>query len=176
MMRILVVAFSLLFINQAVAQDVPSDWKTADSKYISIAHPANYKVTQYGEMKIVMNGVEPLESETDKFKENFGVIIKDLRSSNLSLEDFAKETRKELESAKNNTPTIVKFEEIQTPAGPAYQIEYRMELNGYQFYHYLRVFVKNLKGYSILYTAENQRRTYHQDLVDTMFNSVVLKD
>ena len=175
MMRTLIVILTFLHFNSADAQEIPAGWEITDSKYISIAHPSNYKITQYGETKIVMNGFEPVESDADKFKENFGIIIKELNDG-MSLEAFAEETKKELESANKNAPKIVFFEKISTPAGPAYQIEYRMEMNGFSFYHYLRLFVKNNKGYSIIYTAENQRRTYHQELINTMFNSVNIKD
>jgi len=174
-MRILILIISLFFFNLVKAQEVPAGWEKAESKYISIAYPADYVVNLYGDTKLVMNGFEPLESDIDKFKENFGIIIEEL-NDNKSLEDFAKDTREELESSKKNKLTIESFEPITTPAGPAYQIEYRMEMNGFQFYHYLRLFVKNNLGYSIIYTAANQRRTYHEDLIFSMFNSITLKD
>lgn len=166
---------ALFVFSSLDAQEAPSNWNVAESKYISIEYPSDYKINHFGETKIVMNGFEPLESGVDQFKENFGVIIKDLADKPMSLEEFAKATRKELESAKTNVPEIERFEEIQTPAGPAYQIEYRMELNGIQFYQYLRLFVKNNLGYNILYTTENQRKTYHTEIIERMFNSVKLK-
>jgi len=175
-MRIFIGIISLFIFNGLCAQEALYTWKVADSKYISIEYPAEYKINHYGDTKIVMNGFGPLESSADKFKENFGVIIKDLSDKPMTLEEFAKDTREELESAKTNTPKIVKFEEIQTPAGSAYQIEYRMELSGIQFYQYLRVLVNNNLGFSVLFTVENQRKTYHEEIVARMFDSIELKN
>jgi len=174
-MKIVLGILSLLFLNQIVAQEIPTGWKLAESKYISLAHPADYQINHYGDTKIVLNGVEPKESDSDKFKENFGVIIKEFGDEQITLDEFAASTREELESSKV-PPVIEKFERIQTPTGPAYQIEYRMELNGVSFYNYVRVFAQKNLGYSILYATDLQGKDSHQELVESLFNSITLKN
>jgi len=174
-MKIVLGILAILFLNQITAQETPDGWKLADSKYISLSHPANYQINHYGDTKIVMNGVEPKENDSDKFKENFGVIIKEFGDQDLTLDEFAVSTREELESSKV-PPVIEKYERIQTPAGPAYQIEYSVELNGVPFYNYVRVFSKNNMGFSILYATNIEGKKNHQELVESIFNSINLKN
>ena len=174
-MKILIALLAVFAINQGISQNIPDGWKTADSKYISLAVPSDFKVMQYGETKIVMNGWESEQGDKDRFKENFGVIIKDLSSDPMTLSEFAEATRKEYESDDNST-SIEKFEKIDSPAGEAYEFEYLMEMNGVEFYHYLRLYIKNDLGYSILFTTEKKSKSKYEKMIQSIFNSIELKN
>lgn len=153
-------AFIMIIGSSSCSQEKMN--KHTDSKY-EISYPESWTKQQKGTAAFFLS---PQENEKDLFQENVNVMVQDLSSQPMTLEEYTDLTKQQIIQALG-TSAIISLKDMDFAGQKAKEMIYNMPKNpmaGRNFNLKLRQiwFVKDSKAYLFTYTAE--KNEYENDL------------
>ncbi len=112
----------------------------------------------------------PLTDAADKFQENVNVVIQDLTSQPLTLEQFTDLSVEQYKQMKG-TVDFISMEDMKLAGQPTKKAVLKMNYYGTQLKLKQMWFVKNNAAYLITYTAAEAKFNNYEPLATTLMNS-----
>ncbi|MHA1300589.1 MAG: PsbP-related protein [Candidatus Helarchaeota archaeon] len=132
---------------------------------VKIDYPEDWEVE-----KDIMAFLTPLESTSDRFKENINITLRKL-PSDLALEDFTDISLTELEHILTNFELLEGPVETQLDGKRAHQIIFKAVQGIYSLRFMVLYTVFNDVGYILTYTAEDDKFDKYIDIISLMIDS-----
>lgn len=168
----------LLVISFSSCKSQTTEWKKYDGKAFSISSPSNWERTKnLTEDTFIFKSIK--ESSSDKFQENFNVIIQDLSSQKMSLEDYSKLTYNQVKQAVGEN-YISQYKNVSLSNQEAKEMSYILPSNPErnQFMN-LKVWqkwiIKDDRAYVLTFTAQKEKFDNYVKIAEEMFTSFIVK-
>ncbi|WP_452223468.1 hypothetical protein [Lacinutrix chionoecetis] len=172
-LRIILLALSFSSCNGQTIQ-----WKEYNGKTFSISSPINWERTKnLTEDTFIFKSTK--ESSSDKFQENFNVIIQDLGSKGMSLKEYSDLTYNQVKQAIGEK-SILDFKKSLLSGQTAKEMSYLLPSNPSrnQFID-LKVWqkwiIKDNKAYVVTFTAQKEKYDSYIEMAEKMFNLFKVK-
>ncbi len=165
---------TLLISLCAFSQADYSNWQTAESKAYSLKYPSGWNADIMGDAGITMMASDVKKDADDKFKENFGVLVKDHSKKPISLSEFAEEQVKEIKNGMANT-TFLGSQRLERGDGDMYRITYVRNQNGLELLYDSRVVLKDNTSIMIVFTMERSKFSEYESILNQIIESLVVK-
>jgi serine/threonine-protein kinase len=168
------VAFIMIIGSSGCSQEKMN--KHIDSKY-EIAFPESWAKQQKGTATFFLS---PKQNEKDLFQENINIIIQDLSSQPMTLEDYTNLTKQQVIQAFGSS-AIVSIKDLNVAGQQAKEMVYTMPKNPIQGRNQnlkLRQlwFIKGNNTYLLTYTAQSSEYDKFLETAKAIFDSFKLKE
>lgn len=174
MKNISLFVIGLLFSLASISQSAYSGWQTVESEKYTIKCPPDWKVDILGDVGITMMSSSPLKGDGDRFKENFGVLVKDHSKAPMSLQEFADEQVLEVKKGMDNT-TFLGSQRLTLDSKEMYRITYVRNQNGMELLYDSRVMMVDNHSYMLIFTMERSKFSEYKDVVNQIVESLEVK-
>lgn len=161
--------------EEKVEKKVPEGFLTyTDATYkISLIYPKDWE-KKVGKMGTVVAFLSPPENASDEFRENVNIVIEDISSQPMTLDEYTNLSLNQLDQFVQN-PNILESSEDTLSGIRAYRLVYtgEMESNGNVYaLKWLQVYtIKNNKVYMFTYTSAEDSYSDYLDSVEEMIDS-----
>lgn len=175
MKNIALLAITFIISISAISQSDYSNWQTVESKHYSLKCPPDWKIDVIGDIGITMMSSSALEGDGDRFKENFGVLVRNHSQAPMSLEAFAEEQVGEVKNDMDNT-TFLGSQRMESENGEEmYRITYVKNQNGMELLYDSRAMMINDFSYMMIFTLERSKYPDYKDVVQQIVESLEIK-
>lgn len=151
------------------------DWATLADAEFSIRYPNSWTLDQTGLFGSNFFLYAPFDTATDVFRENFNLIINDLKEfPGISLAEIAEGARQQILNMVTDVK-ILEFKEVEEGYDKYYWVEYtgkQGEFNLHWKQHYR--LMRNM-FYVLTFTAEEEQYIRYTPLANQIFDSFFLK-
>lgn len=166
-------AFIMIIGSSSCSQEKMD--KHTDSKY-EISYPERWIKQQKGTTTFFLS---PKENEKDLFQENVNVMVQDLSSQQMTLEDYTNLTKQQVTQAFGSS-AIVSVKDLNFAGQQAKEMVYNMPKNPMQGRNLnlkLRQvwFIKGNNAYLLTYTAQSSEYDNYLETAKGIFDSFKLK-
>jgi hypothetical protein len=148
-------------------------WSQLDKSEYSITYPSNWSLDASGQMGTQFFILSPLESETDKFKENVNLLKQDIPSA-YSLDSYIQLSTNEIKTQVKNSK-IIESKRIKRGGNEFHILKYI----GFQNQFYLSftqyVFIENGQAFVLTFTNETSKEKAYKEIENQIFKSFKLK-
>lgn len=147
-------------------------WVKYSGNGYEISYPESWTKQQKGTATFFLS---PKENEKDLFQENVNVMVQDLSSQPMTLEDYTNLTRRQIIQALGSS-AIISIKDLNFSGQEAKEIVYNMPKNTMQGRNLnlkLRQvwFIKGYKAYLLTYTAESSEYDSDFETAKEIFDS-----
>lgn len=159
--------------NQDVAPDGYLTYTNTDSG-VKVNYPKDWEKRENFSGTILMVLAQP-ESDMDLFQENVNILLEELPSAEITLDEYKDASTEQIELGIENY-SLIDLSKIDINGTPGYKITYSGSAEGYN-YKWLQVFcVKDSTAYIMTYTADADANGFEKFLpqVQEMINSFSL--
>jgi len=153
----------------------PADWKTMQQENYSIQYPATWELSQPGQGGTLFQVVSPLESDSDKFRENINLVTEDLTGKNVDLDTYEKASLDQIKTAFQDFK-MMEDKKIKVGAAEYYKIRYsasqgdtHMELE-----QWLRI--EKEKAYILTFVVEKGKYDKFKDIGENILATFTVKN
>jgi len=171
MKKFALIAISLFVSIICVSQLDYSGWQEIESEKYQIKCPPNWKVDIMGDMGITMMAASPLKGDGDRFKENFGVLVKDHSKGPINLQEFATEQVSEIKNGMDNT-TFLGSQHLSKNDKDMYRITYVRNQNGMELLYDSRIMIVDDFSYMLIFTMERSKFSEYKNVVNQIVESL----
>lgn len=151
-MKVSFVSILFLFIHLSYSQ--PSNENIIFSKAnYKIEYPQNWRLDTSRIMGAEFFIFSPLESQTDKFRENINLLIQDLTGQNIDLVKYKQITERQISEMTVN-PKLFESSLIKNKTSDYFKTTYAMTQNNFRLKITSICFIKDEKAYLLTFTSE----------------------
>ena len=133
-------------------QNAPEDWRTFETREFSIQYPANFELDTSGQMGTSLFLFVPQSAHNALFRENFNLVIQDLREFNMSLDDFVTLSESQIEQFVENG-NLIESKRV----GTDHFLTYTGRQGGFDLKWFQRFTIQNERAYILTFTARQSR-------------------
>ena len=161
--------------QQGITIKYPSDWEVRQGQQDkTINYPSDWEVNE-DQLDIVVVFLSPLENEDDRYQEKVNLVVMDLTSEPMTLQEFTQISQQEINliitDAKINSLT-----DIVISGEPAKKIDYQGKQEQ-KDYHWRQVWlIKNDHVYLLTYSAVDADYEKYLPLVQEIFDSLQINE
>ena len=150
------------------------DWKMYSDSICEIQYPSEWNENTSGQMGTSFILFSPIESETDKFRENVNLFIQDLLGQNIDLESYVTLSENQINALVTDVEILNSVRQ-HNENGEHHKLVY----NGTQGVFELRLeqyfWIIGDKAYILTYTSEQDKYDKFKTLSDKILNSFKMK-
>ncbi len=141
---------------------------TYENSAYRIKYPKEWSKQEFMDTGVIFTS--PKENTSDNFRENLHIIVQDLSSNPVTLDEYTNESiEKILESVPN--VNILKSEKTIVSSNPAYMVIYTGNQEDYHL-KWMQIWtLKENKAFIITYTAEEESYDNFLNIIEEMINS-----
>ncbi|MCB0523994.1 MAG: hypothetical protein H6576_05120 [Lewinellaceae bacterium] len=182
MKRILFFCLGVVGMLAANAQHVVHEpnaqpnWSVLNDQDFSIQYPKDWQLDQSGTMGSNFFLYSTLEGEGDSFRENFNLMVNDLREyPGMTLKELAEGGRQQI-MAMITDVKIKEFKEVTTKYDHYYLVEYTGKQGNFDLYWKQRyMLTESGYMYVLTFTAEEGQFARYSEKADQVFNTFQIK-
>ena len=167
---------SSIQIKSAEKFAAPQGWKTLNLDFYSIQYPPDWELDQSGKMNSTFVIFSPVESDSDKFRENVNLIVQDLSGKNLdlTLDQYTEISLAQIKSMLINGK-VVESTKLKNDKQEYSKLLYTgdqqdLHLEFEQYY-----WIISGKAYVLTFTAEQAKYETYRQTAENILNSFILK-
>jgi len=149
-----------------------SDWKMLDGNIFSIQYPADWELSQSGQMGTTFILFSPLSSTQDKFKDNVNLLIQDLSGHKLDLNKYAEISEGQVRTMITNL-TLIESKRIKNGSEEFHRMIYTGDQGMFHLKFEQLYWVKNEKAYVLTLTCEEATFSDFKDVGETILSSFI---
>jgi len=148
-------------------------WKNFAKDNYTIQYPSDWTLDESGSMGTSFFLFSPIESETDKFKENINLLIQNLAGQNLDLDKYTAISEEQIKTLMQGAE-IVESKRIKTGSDEYHKLIYSgyQEANHLQFEQYYRIIGD--KAYILTFSSEKDKFASTAPLGEKIMNTFLL--
>ncbi len=149
------------------------EWKTFDQPQYSIQYPSDWELNEHGQMGASFFLFSPKKSEADQFRENVNLIIQDLTSYNIDLDQYAQISEEQIKTLATNS-RILENKRMKNEAGEYQEIIYTGDQGIFNLQYMQHYWVINGMAYVLTFTAEQSEFSRFEKTAKKIFASFVI--
>ncbi|MFT3823901.1 MAG: hypothetical protein QM731_08265 [Chitinophagaceae bacterium] len=170
----LVSTVALLLIGFTMNAQI-SSWRTVNKKQYSIQYPSTWTVDSSRQLGADLLISAPIDSISDRFKENIKIIIQNIAGKNVDMDRFVSVSEQQIKTVLPDCNFIESSTVTEAPVTYHKMLftctQGQLPLEIEQFY-----FVTSEKAYVITFTAEQRRFSEYQPVAEKILQSFMLKN
>jgi hypothetical protein len=174
MKLILLIALSFsghLCIAQEIISDPTVEYSKKDFK---IRFPTSWKIDTSGTMGSEIFGFSPLESQTDRFRENVNVLVQNLSGQNIDLDKYKQIT--DMQIAKLFTDgKVIESVVVNSDKKDFYKVAYEFTQESIRLKIRSICYIQREKAYLVTFTSELTKDEQYQQVGEALINSFSLQ-
>jgi hypothetical protein len=155
--------------NQATAP-----WETLETTDYSIHYPADWEVDKSGQMGTTFIIFSPLESDTDKFKENVNLLEQNLAGKNIDLDQYTKITEEQVKTLLNNS-TLLESKRVKKGNKEYQHFIYNADQGILHIRFEQYCWLLNDTAYILTFTCEQSKIEDYKATAEKILNSFTFK-
>jgi len=155
-------------------QQITSDWKILDQPAYSIQYPSTWDLDQSGQMGTSFILFSPLESDTDKLKENVNLLIQDLSGLQIDLNDYVKISEGQIKTMITNV-VLIESNRIKNDTVEYHEIVYSGDQGMFHLQFEQHYWVIDDKAFVLTFTSEKDKFNHSMKIVETILSSFIIK-
>lgn len=148
-------------------------WSQLDKPEYSIVYPSNWDLDASGQMGTQFFILSPLESKTDKFKENVNLLKQNI-STQYNLDNYIQLSTNQIKSQVKNSK-ITESKRIKVGENAFHILKY----NGFQNQFYLSftqyIFIEKGQVFLLTFTKESSKEKAYKEIENQILKSFKLK-
>jgi hypothetical protein len=149
------------------------EWETFNGSDYSIRYPSNWELNDSKQMGTSLILFSPIENSKDQFKENVNLIIQDLSSYNLDLDDFIEITLDQVKTMITNS-TLLESKRVKSSNPEFHKLVYLGDQGMYHLKFEQYCWVMNDKAYILTLTCERNKFPVYKATGEKILNSFLL--
>ena len=151
-----------------------SDWKTLDQTGYSIQYPSTWELNQSEQMATSFVLFSPIESDSDKFKDNVNLLIQDLTGHNLDIDKYTEISEGQIKTMVTNS-ILIESVRVSNDRGEYHKIIYTGDQGIFHLKFEQYYWVINDKAFVLTFTCEQDKYAEIKETSGKILNSFVLK-
>lgn len=159
--------------DEALKTVIVKKWSQLDKPEYSIVYPSNWDLDASGQMGTQFFILSPLESETDKFKENVNLLKQNI-SNEYNLDSYIQLSINQITTQVKKSK-LIESKRIKVGENAFHILKY----NGFQNQFYLSftqyVFIENGEAFVLTFTKETSKEKIYSNVENKILKSFKLK-
>lgn len=174
-MKSLIILILLIpvFSTAQVGAKTPADWNTYKTNNYRVAYPADWVIDTSKAMGIDVFLFSPLESTTDKFRENVNVLSSSFGGEDISLDSFFHVSERQIKMSATDC-VVLESKLYSRGNSNFYKIDFTAKQGIFQLRFVQYYFVKNGSGFTITLSCEETAYSKYEATALAVMNSFVL--
>jgi len=165
---------SSLCLAQRDSEKVSTNWKTFDTSNYSIQYPAQWELSQKGQMGTTFILFAPLDSAGDQFRENVNLLIQDLTGYNLNLDQFTELSLSQIKTMISNS-SLLESKKIKNGSEEHQHVIYTGDQGAFHFQFEQYFWVRDNQAFILTFTADQIKFADYKEVREKILNSFTFK-
>ena len=149
-------------------------WETLDNTAYSIHYPADWELDKSGQMGTSFIIFSPVESETDRFKENVNLLEQNLAGKNIDLGQYTKITEEQVRTLLKNS-TLLESKRIKKGNKECQHFVYTADQGILHLRFEQYCWIENDTAYILTFTCEQSKIEDYKAIAEKILNSFTFK-
>ncbi len=150
------------------------DWKTLNTETYSIQYPLDWELNQNGLMGTSFILFSALEPEGDQFRENINLLIQDLSTYNIDLNQYTEISEGQIKTMITNS-VLIESKRIKVGSEEYHQLIYTGDQGIFRLQFEQYYWVRDKKAFVLTFTCEQDKFSKYKELGEAILNSFTFK-